>query len=914
MGLAIHKEYPVIAALDRQSELTGSIGQLDVTSGKRNGAARKKHRRLSSNGTGVRQAILSTLLTTIGLTCPPSGHTLAESPSATPGDHETIQQFDSSRFTQSGSDRSGNATPAHALRLPSGFRAELLYTVPLDEQGSWVCLTIDDQGRLITSAQFGGLYRVTLPRPGNEPEGVRVELLDVGVGCAQGLLWACDSLYVVGRPLDGPLQDAAVGLYRLRDTDGDDHFDSVRLLLRFDENHDEHGPHAVVLGPDGASLYLIGGNMCFPDPPPKTSRFPGRPGIDRLAGGIDASPGLWQPNRVGGWVCRCGPDGEDLELIALGLRNAYDLAFNAAGDLLTFDSDMEWDAGMPWYRPTRVNHVVSGADFGWRPDSSKWPDFYPDSVGSVVDIGFSSPTGITFGYGAKFPLKYQEAMLVGDWSMGLVYAVTLEQHGASYTGAVERLVSGVPLPVTDLVVNPVDGRLYFTVGGRGVTSALYCVEYVGDEPTTPVAPAINASPDRSARLRMEALHNRIGAAAVEQAWPYLSHSDRAVRYAARIAVEHQPADSWINRALNENEPRRSIAAMIALARCGNRELQSAIVDSLTRIDWKSISADDANDLSRAYNLVVSRMGSPTGNARDRIVRHLLPAFPHGDSRVDLQLAEVLCYLEAPDAIDRTLTLLENSPTQEEQVHYATCLCTLENGWTTSKQRRLLTWFRNAKALRGGVSFEGSLTNIERMFLQRLSSDDRMQFADLLAEQPVPDPYSVVASRRHVKAWTVDDLLKLVNDNTQSRDPDNGKKIFSDSMCFRCHRFQGQGGITGPDLTTVGRRFNARDILEAIIEPNRVISDQYRGVTILTSDGKVVSGKINNQSGNTLLLMKDALNPADLVMIKRDQVDEIWPAQVSMMPSGLLDTFSGDEILDLLAFLMRSADRDEAKAN
>jgi glucose/arabinose dehydrogenase len=64
--------------------------------------------------------------------------------------------------------------------------------------------------------------------------------------------------------------------------------------------------------------------------------------------------------------------GQVPEAYAMGFRNPYDLAFNPEGELFTFDSDMEWDVGLPWYRPTRVNHLVAGAEFGWRSGWSTW--------------------------------------------------------------------------------------------------------------------------------------------------------------------------------------------------------------------------------------------------------------------------------------------------------------------------------------------------------------------------------------------------------------------------------------------------------------------------------------------------------------------------------------------------------------
>ncbi len=84
--------------------------------------------------------------------------------------------------------------------------------------------------------------------------------------------------------------------------------------------------------------------------------------------------------------------------MADGFRNAYDMAFAPNGDLFTFDSDMEWDIGLPWYRAVRVVHVLPGGDYGWRTGSADWPAWYPDSLPPVLDTGAArrpEPRGAT---------------------------------------------------------------------------------------------------------------------------------------------------------------------------------------------------------------------------------------------------------------------------------------------------------------------------------------------------------------------------------------------------------------------------------------------------------------------------------------------------------------------------------------
>ena len=140
----------------------------------------------------------------------------------------------------------------------------------------------------------------------------------------------------------------------------------------------------------------------------------------------------------GGEILRSDDDGKTWKRVVAGFRNEYDFAFNTEGELFTFDSDMEWDVGLPWYRPVRVNHCPIGAEFGWRNGSGKWPTYFFDSLPGVHDVGRGSPTGVTFYQGNQFPAKYHDSFLVCDWSQGRILAVFLKRAGASYSADEHR--------------------------------------------------------------------------------------------------------------------------------------------------------------------------------------------------------------------------------------------------------------------------------------------------------------------------------------------------------------------------------------------------------------------------------------------------------------------------------------------
>ncbi len=121
------------------------------------------------------------------------------------------------------------STPVNRLTVKKGFLVERLYSVPKEKFGSWVVLCKDDKGRLLAGDQYGAIYRFKAPSPGKTLRDSDVEKIDLDIGHAWGMCYAFDSLYVV-------VNDKAHrgrGLYRLKDSNGDDKFDSVKLLRKF---------------------------------------------------------------------------------------------------------------------------------------------------------------------------------------------------------------------------------------------------------------------------------------------------------------------------------------------------------------------------------------------------------------------------------------------------------------------------------------------------------------------------------------------------------------------------------------------------------------------------------------------------------------------------------------------------------
>lgn len=826
----------------------------------------------------------------------------------------------------------GQATPADAIDTLPGFQVELLHTSDTPKEGSWINMCKDHKGRLIISGQQNQpILRVTI---GNDGKVGTIEKLALGITGAMGLLYAHDSLYVNGIGKEG------FGLYRCKDTKNADQYDSIVLLKKF-EGSGEHGPHAVVLGPD-QQLYIMNGNHTkLPEGLAATSphrNYREDQLLPRQWDGNGHAAGVLAP---GGYVVRTDPEGKKWELMLAGFRNAYDMAFNGDGELFAFDSDMEWDWGMPWYRATRVNHLTSAAEFGWRSGTGKWPAYYPDSLPGY-DIGLGSPTGVVIGTGAKFPAKYQKALYIMDWTYGRIIAVHLTPEGSTYTATFENFVApkGLkgggqkrPLNVTDMVIGD-DGALYFTTGGRNTQGALYRVTYTGSESTAPAKLANEAGADaRKQRRALEAFHGKVDPKAVEAAWPHLSSPDRYLRWAARLAIEAQPVASWRAKALAEKNPQAVIELAIALAHYGDRATQNDLLAMLGRFPLATLPEGLQLQKCRALGLSFIRQGQPAGEPVRKLLAELEPMLPGTSDLVNREVALLLINLQSPRVLSKCLKLMAEAKTQEEQIHYLFHLRTLPFGFWTLAQREeylkfyaanrkrlghpkeTLGWFEDAgRAYTDGNSFGNFYKKFLAEFVANLSP------AELTALKPTLDAIDKAAAaaanyevkpRPVVKAYKLDEILPMLDKVDSGRNFAKGKEAYRQASCLKCHRFLEEGGAVGPDLTAIANRFDRRAMLESILEPSKVVSEQYQNETFELSSGKVVVGRVVDETMDSIAVQPNPLEPGRVVF-KKTEIDSRKPSKVSPMPDHLADVLTAEEILDLIAY-MESAGRQSYRA-
>lgn len=810
--------------------------------------------------------------------------TAAIDPQADPFDFtKTFDAYNSWQLAKPGAQNL--ATDAASLIVPEGFKAELIRSSS-GEEGSWVAMAFDPQGRITLAREKRGLLRF-------DPKANTMAVIEDTLLECRGLLYADGVLFANA--------NNSHALMRLRDTKGDGRFDEVREILHT-EGGVGHGRNHIKLGPDGWIWVSHGNNVLLPKNLSSASPLQNYAPDQLLANPWDGTMFDGNVELPAGHTLRIKPDGSEVQLVAGGLRNPLDIAFDRNGELFTFDADMERDVGTAFYMPTRVLHIVPGADFGWRRGTGRQPAWYVDTLPSVVDIGLSSPTGIFFGYGAKFPARYQDALFCLDWSYGRILAVTMKPRGASWSGEQETFISGRPLNVTDGCIGP-DGALWFITGGRGTQSGLYRVTWTGKPEPASEQRALTAEQDLRRKIeRGEGTHVEIVAA--------LGSDDAFLRHAAVHALEsgvikldavtpNESADGWA-----------ALSRSLVAARSGHAEERAAAMAKMLKLKWDAASTMQQLAALRILAIGIARSEAPLTDFLKQCLATFDPRFPANDARLNRELCRLLVYLKSPTIIAKSAALLKDATASEDLLFYPMHLRYLKEGWAPEQRRIVFDALNRAEKLNGASTYFKCIADTRSELAAALSPSEALSLADVI-NSPKPVQLAAHALPGHTfKNWRLADLEPLLPGVAKGRSFEKAKAALISSQCVFCHRVGNDpslpAGVFGPDLTQVAARFGRRDLLMHILEPSLVIDEKYRSTTVKTTDGRELSGALDREDDERLVLKPNPL-ASDVTEIAKAQIKERHLSDVSPMPPGLLNTLKADQILDLLAWFETAGD-------
>ena len=415
------------------------------------------------------------------------------------------------------------------------------------------------------------------------------------------------------------------------------------------------------------------------------------------------------------------------------------------------------------------------------------------------------------------------------------------------------------------------------------------------------------------RLKLEALHGGASAGDLPFIQKSLLESDPAVQFAARVALEAMPISEWKSYALISG-----LTPLLALARVGGAEDQPEVLSALRGFPMRELSPAQCLAKLRILQVSLARHGASRNEEWKPLVDELNAHFPSASPELKREIVRVLLRLRTPGAVSKSLQTMTEASSREEELFYVELVRNVKEGGTIADREKFFSWFLPSKdqkpkgkaleryfadvkrAYVDGASYDSYLRNFRGQAIATLTPKERMQLEPLLAKPIVRAQLIPATARQFVRDWKMEDLLPAL---AQPRTPDlaRGRQAFVDAQCLNCHRFGNDGGSIGPELASAASKYNNRDLLEAIIEPSKVINEQYQDHCVFLTDGGISTGRLVSDTDTEVAIETDRVLGTKK-KIARSKVESVRPAALSPMPQGLVNILTKEEILDLLAYM------------
>lgn len=717
-------------------------------------------------------------------------------------------------------------------------------------------------------------------------------------------------------------------ILRLRDTNSDGTADEQKRLVFLDTkgNYPHNGLCGLCFDAQGNLNFGMGENLGEP------YKLIGSDGTT-LAGGGE-----------GGNYYHCMADGTKLRRVATGFWNPFGACRDNSGRLFVVDNDPDASP------PCRLLHVVEGGDYGFqfrygragRHPFQAWNGELPGTLPMVAGTG-ESPCEVVCYQSAGLPDEYRGELLVPAWADHRVERYTLKPKGASFTADRKPFIQGGPdFYPSGLAVAP-DGSLFVTdwgsksyeLHGKG---AIWHIRWKdakavkpkakpkpASEPPPPPLPndatllphvadadpfvrhaavlKLAGKPDLLKSLQLNEVSNpqqRLGLLLAEKIigrtdrlTAYLADPDADVRLLAIKWVSDETLTAFRPQLLQllqkpNRDPREFIGLSTALARLDGKPVtEGALADYF--LDRLADPQTPTGTRLLALRSVPATHGKLKTEQLVGFLNHDDPAFrvetlralkDRGDAKAAAAVEAVARDEKQPVAV-RAQALVTLAAFNHTNRAYSDFLIGLASGKDPALQQ---------EALRSLVGVKLAPDQTARLKgVPVLPPGGRGALARLNG-QPIHDPRP---DPKATDAW-----LKFLDGPA---DPEAGRRVFEHSQlagCYKCHPVEGRGANIGPDLSRIGRT-ERKWILESLLQPSATVAPHYQAWTIRTTDERTLTG----------LLVRTYLDESEYIdekgnrfTVRATEVESSTAATNSIMPEGLLNGLTDQEIRDLLAYL------------
>ncbi|OOG74901.1 HEAT repeat domain-containing protein [Algoriphagus sp. A40] len=660
---------------------------------------------------------------------------------------------------------------------------------------------------------------------------------------------------------------------------------------------------------------------------------------------------------LGGGIVRVRPDGTGMEVYTHGTRNIYDVAIDPFMNVYTRGNTND---GGGWN--IRFIHHIQSGEYGY---PSLFKHFTDEILPALVDVGGGSGTGAYFMDDSRWPAKYNRVPMMADWGKSHLYIHRVSMDGPSFTQADENFIKLSQITDVDLDGsgtmylaawdgagfrgNPEKGYVvrvvpvgwkyeaYPDLKSASVTELAELLkatnsvtrldaqqELLTRSKEEAAAAALKIAQDTSlpleARVAGIFTYAQAACATGVQDLIKLSEEDKVREFALRALADRKsclegvPVELFIAAAEDAN-PRVQAAAIVGLGRLGNPEATEVLLE----VEVPASAQIPAKDTEGPHATPNSAIVLPHLAVKALVDLKAVDATVEAIDSDNYKLALwALRYMHDPKAVDGLVSAYQET---EDAGKKAEILATVSRLYQKEAPYDGSWWWGTRPDTHGpyykAIDWEGS-AKIKNFLMAELNSADegqkplfaslndrlRLGIVELGTETAAPeveeasvDLESIKNKKGQVGAASIEDVILAVGG--LKGDPVVGKTLFTSQGCIACHAIEAGQVMKGPFMGQIGSIMNRDQIVEAILKPNASISQGFASVQITTNDGKFFMGFVTAESAQELTL-RDITGTA--TKLEKKNIKERKELENSMMPTGLANSLSYEELASLVTFL------------
>jgi putative heme-binding domain-containing protein len=695
----------------------------------------------------------------------------------------------------------------------------------------------------------------------------------------------------------------------------------------------DHSTNGIRMGIDGW-IYISVGDFGFTD------------AVDRSGKKL---------TMLGGGIVRVRPDGTELEIFTHGTRNIYDTAIDPFMNIFTRDNTND---GGGWN--IRFSHHIQSGEYGY---PTLFKNFTEEIIPALVDLGGGSGTGSIFIDDANWPEKYNKVPMMADWGRNQLFVHRIKPDGPTFTQTEEEFIK--LSQITDVDVDAT-GQMYLSAwdgaGYSGNPNKGFVVRVVPKDWKYEAFPNLKKadlaliakllkSGSGTARLAaQQELLSRSNIDAAEISWAIASDksltldirvagiftyaqaagasgipnlvklaNEDSIReivlktLADRKAFSNQvPLDLFL-KSLKDPSPRVQIAATIGLGRLGKIEAAKALLDVKVPATFMAPEKGKEGPHATPNSAIVP----PHLAVRALVSLHAVDACVAAIGTKNSTIALwALRYMHHPKAVNGLIAkykVVKDAKTKREILTTLSRLYKKEAPYDSS-------WWWSTRPDTHGPYYKDivweSSPAIKAILLQEWKkATDKTFFVELNDKNRMGIPElgtgEALAAKEEVKV----DLQKIRNKKGQVGEAsiedvmlamakipgkaELGKTLFTKQGCIACHSLNTSETIKGPFMGQIGSIMNREQIAESILKPNASISQGFASVLIEAKGDMSYMGFVTEET-STQLTLRDI--GGNVSKIKKSDIISRKELETSMMPAGLANALSYEELASLITFL------------